>query len=98
MSALLDLALETIRTRRKEFEERFALRLIGVVGSVARGEERADSDIDVVFDVAGKPDLFDLFYAEQELGVALGRVIDLVNREAMRPKARAYIERDLVLA
>ena len=30
MSKLLDLALETIRTRRQEFEERFGVRLIGV--------------------------------------------------------------------
>lgn len=98
MSALLDATLDTIRARRKSVEQRYGVRLIGVVGSVARGEERPDSDVDIVFDVAGKPSLFDLSRASFELEEALGRAIDLVNREALRPNARAFIERDLVLA
>ncbi len=98
MSKLLDAALETIRSRRADFEQRFGLRLIGVVGSVARGEERRDSDVDVVFDRAGNTTLFKLSRAEFELERALGRKVDLVNRAALRPNERAYIERDLVLA
>jgi hypothetical protein len=97
-TSLLDKTIETIRACRDDFERRFGVRLVGVVGSVARGEERPDSDIDLVFDIAGMPTLFDLSHAEFELEGALGRKIDLVNREALRPKARAYIERDLVLA
>ncbi len=98
MSALLDRTLETIREKREEFERRFGLRLVGVVGSVARGEERADSDIDIVYDIAGRPTLFDLSDAELELERALGHDVDLVDPKAMRPNARSYIERDLVLA
>lgn len=98
MADLLSRVIETIRAHRDDFEARFGVRLVGVVGSVARGEERADSDVDVVFDVAGRPTLFDLSHAQLELENELGRAVDLVNREALRPKARAFIERDLVLA
>lgn len=98
MSALLDRALQTIRINRGDFERRFGIRLVGIVGSVARGEERSDSDIDVVYDIAGRPTLFDLADAAFELEALLGRSIDLVDPKAMRPASRAYIERDLVLA
>ncbi len=98
MTSLLDTVLETIRARRDEIEARYGIRLIGVVGSVARGEERPGSDVDVMIDITGKPSLFSLSDVMFELETALGRRIDLVDRETMRPAARAYIERDLVVA
>lgn len=98
MSALLNQVLETIRARRDEIEARYGVRLIGVVGSVARGEQREDSDVDITFSVSGSTTLFKLSDAEHDLAAALGREIDLVDRDGMRPAARAYSERDLVLA
>ena len=98
MTNMLDTVLETIRTRRDGIEARYGIRLIGVVGSVARGEERADSDVDVIIDFTGKATLFNLSDVMFELEEALGRKVDLVDREGMRPAARAYIERDLVVA
>lgn len=98
MSALLDKTLEIIRARRDEFEARFEIRLLGVVGSVARGEERDGSDVDITFEVVGETTLFKLSDAEFELERELGRKVELVDRAGMRPAARAFIERDLVVA
>lgn len=98
MTHLLDTVLETVRARRDEIEARYGIRLIGVVGSVARGEERPDSDVDLIVDVTGGPSLFKMSDAKWELETALGRKVDLVDRETMRPRARAFIERDLVMA
>ena len=42
MTRLLDTVLEIIRARRDEVEARFGIRMLGVVGSVARGEEREE--------------------------------------------------------
>lgn len=97
-SALLDMALDIIRAKRADFEARFGLRLVGVVGSVARGEEREDSDVDLIFDISGSTTLFKLSHAQSELEAALGRRVDLVDRKALRPNVRAFIERDLVPA
>lgn len=98
MTRLLDQTIEAIRAKRDDFERRYGIRLIGVVGSVARGEERADSDIDIVFDLTGNATLFKLLRADFELEAAVGRQIDLVDRQALRPERRAYMERDLVAA
>lgn len=98
MQTLLDTVLDVIRTRRDEIEARFGIRLLGVVGSVARGEERPDSDVDITYEVTGRPTLFKLASAQFELEDILGREVDLVSPTAMRQEARDYITRDLVLA
>jgi predicted nucleotidyltransferase len=98
MTRLLDTVLDTIRARRDEIEARYGIRLTGVVGSVARGEERPDSDVDITFVTNGGTTLFALVDAEAELELAVGRKIDLVDQGGMRPAARAFMERDLVVA
>ncbi len=97
MSALLDTVLETIRARRDEIEARYGIRLLGVVGSVARGEERADSDVDITYDVTGPCTLFKLSNAQFELEDILKRRVDLIDLQTVRPEGRAWMEEDLVL-
>ncbi|MGH6950126.1 MAG: nucleotidyltransferase family protein [Vitreimonas sp.] len=98
MQTLLESVLDTIRARRDEIEARYGIRLLGVVGSVARGEERPDSDVDITYEVPRSTTLFRIAAATNELGDELGRAVDLVDTSAMRERARTYMERDLVRA
>lgn len=95
--ALLDAVLNTIRDQRPYARAR-GVELIGVVGSVARGEARPDSDVDVVYDVVGRPSYFDLGAIAVALEDVLGRPVDMVGRRAMKPDRWAYMGRDLVVA
>ena len=77
------------------------LRALGVTslslfGSVARGEARHSSDLDVLVEFAG-PAGFDR-YMELKLFLEdlLGRRVDLLTTRALRPELRPYIERDLI--
>lgn len=90
--------LSTLRSKREEIERLYGLRMIGIAGSVARGEARADSDIDVVVDIIRTPSLFRLSQAERFLEEAIGTEspVDLVLRKDLRPPSRAMIERDLI--
>ena len=90
--------LAKLREQREHIEREYGLRMVGIVGSVARGEAREDSDIDVIVDVTGRPTLFSLSRAERELAesVGVGLPVELVLREGMRPASRAFMERDLV--
>ena len=90
--------LAKLREQREHIEREYGLRMIGIVGSVARGEATAESDIDVIVDVTGRPTLFSLNRAEWDLAeaVGLGLPVELVLREGMRPASREFIERDLV--
>jgi predicted nucleotidyltransferase len=90
--------LEALRSKRDEIEQRYGVRMIGIVGSVARGEAIEGSDVDVIVDVTGRPSLFSLSRAERDLAeaVGLGLPVEIVLREGMRPSGRALIERDLI--
>ena len=90
--------LAKLREQREHIEREYGLRLVGLVGSVARGEATEKSDIDIIADVTGRPTLFSLSEAERDLAeaVGLGLPVELVLREGMRPRGRRLIERDLV--
>jgi uncharacterized protein len=90
--------LAALRAKRQEIEERYGLRMVGIVGSVARGEAGPESDIDVMVDVIRTPSLFKIARAERELqgAVGIGLPVQLVFREDLRPSRRARMERDFV--
>jgi hypothetical protein len=94
---LLTATLDVIRSRRARARERGVL-LVGVVGSVARGEAGPASDVDVVYEVAGRPTLFDLGELSMDLQDDLGREIDLIDLKTVKPRLREAMERDLVRA
>lgn len=97
MSALLASALEAIRKRRPALRVR-GIELIGVIGSVARGEERPDSDVDVAYDVVGRSSLLAIARALLDLEADLGRRVDMVDISQAEPELRRDFERDLVRA
>lgn len=90
--------LRTLRSQRAHIERDYGMRLVGIVGSMARDEATADSDIDVFVDIVATPSLFQIAEAEQELGraVGLGLPVEFVFREDLKPAMRARMERDFV--
>lgn len=88
--------LAKLREQREHIEQTYGLRMIGLVGSVARGEATETSDIDVFADVVGRPTLFDIAGAELELGDEIGAPVQLVFRQDLRPSRRFRMERDLI--
>ena len=82
-----------------------ALRAAGIsalslFGSVARGEARANSDIDLAaeFDPTAKMNLIRLIGLERELRELLGREVQILPEPIRKPRLRAEVERDRVLA
>ncbi|MEK7507496.1 MAG: nucleotidyltransferase family protein [Patescibacteria group bacterium] len=65
-------------------------------GSVARGEERKNSDVDILIEFQGKKTLFDLVELKQALEKALERKVDLVTRRSIHPPLKEIIEKDEV--
>ncbi len=65
-------------------------------GSVVRGTARADSDIDVLVDVApgSRFSLVDMAGTKEFLEKQLGRSVDLVTREGLSPDIRARVLRE----
>lgn len=59
---------------------------VRVFGSVARGDARPDSDVDLLIDVEPSCSLFELGSLFMELQEILGVRVDLVEAAALRPE------------
>lgn len=60
-------------------------------GSVARGEERPDSDIDLLIDFDDDSSLFDLIQMTRELEDLLGRPVDVVSVGGLKDRDREIL-------
>ena len=64
-------------------------------GSTARGDDRPDSDIDLLLHF-GRVGLIGLARLRRDLERLLGAPVDVVPDDGLKPEVRAAVERDLV--
>jgi len=82
--------------KHKDDLKKFHVVSLALFGSVARGEERPDSDVDILVQFDG-PTKFDWYMDLKEfLETLLSRKIDLITETGLKPIARSYIEKDLI--
>lgn len=65
--------------------------MVGVFGSMARGEAKKKSDIDLLVRFSKRKSLMALVRLERELSQALGHKVDLLTEAALSPYLRAQI-------
>jgi predicted nucleotidyltransferase len=74
---------------------RFGVARLEVFGSASRGEDRPDSDIDLLYDLAPGARLgWDIEDLASELAAVLGRRVDLVSRRFLNQRLRAVVLAD----
>lgn len=87
--------LERLRQARPLLARDFGVKRIAVFGSYARGEQRADSDVDVLVEVDPSIGLRFVDLADR-IESLLGVRTDVVSRRAISPRHWAVIEKELV--
>lgn len=94
-TATAEQVLATLRAHEAELRAA-GIRRLSLFGSVARGDDEADSDVDLAaeLDPAARIGLFALAGLERRLGALLGRKVDLLPEPVEKPRLRASIERD----
>lgn len=75
-----------------------AVKELWLFGSAAREELKASSDIDILVDFAAPVTLFEFARLRRRLESLLGRSVDLVTRDALKPQLREQILREAVRA
>lgn len=68
----------------------------GVFGSVARGEDRPDSDVDLLVDLPEGTGLFGRARVQEQLEQILGAPVELIPATDLKPGVRAAVLSDLV--
>jgi len=88
-----------VRRRRRDLVAAAAAHGVSglrVFGSVARGQDRPDSDVDLLADVPAGMSLFGLARLQAELEGIVGTRVDLVPAAGLKPEVRERAARDLV--
>jgi uncharacterized protein len=84
------------RARLIKTAGRYGVSNVRVFGSVARGEEDLDSDIDLLVDLPSDLGLLGLGRLQHELETMLEARVDLVPAEGLKPQIRDMINDDVV--
>ena len=79
-----------------ELEREYGVASLALFGSYVRGDEREDSDLDVLVDFRVTPSLLDLASLQRNLSDRLHTSIDLVPRSCLRENVGVEILREAV--
>ena len=89
--------LKKLQQHFPEIQQQFGIETLGIFGSVARGEDGPESDIDLFYRF--RPDRIDyLLYLDlyDYLENLLGRTVDLIPLDNMPSSFRKYAEPDMI--
>lgn len=76
--------------------EKYDIRYADLFGSYARGEQKTDSDIDILVKKGDKPlSLLDFVRMKDELSKIFNKKADIVSEGAIVPYFKEYILKDL---
>jgi uncharacterized protein len=103
MSQMLQIGEARVdEARLADLCRRYRVRELSVFGSAARGEMRPDSDIDLLVDFQPNAEVGLIEHAGLMLDLArlLGRKVDLVSKNGLKPRIRSTVlgEAQLVYA
>jgi len=75
---------------------RYKVKEIGLFGSFVRGEQKENSDIDLLTEFDENADLFDLIGLELYLEDMFKRAVDIVPKQALRAELRETVLQQVV--
>jgi len=80
---------------KEELEEKYGVSRIGIFGSYLRGEEKENSDLDILVEFKKTPTLFEFIRLENFLSKVLQVKVDLVMKDSLKPAIGKCILREV---
>ncbi|AKB28432.1 nucleotidyltransferase [Methanosarcina siciliae T4/M] len=91
-----------LRQHLPALSKQYGISYLGIFGSYVRGEQKEDSDLDVLVEfsetpaLSKTPDLFEFIGLKQDLSDMLGIKVDLVMKNALKPGIGERIREEVV--
>jgi predicted nucleotidyltransferase len=89
----------TIKSKREEIlniAQKFGAKNVRIFGSMARGEENPESDLDIIVEMEKGSSLLDIIAIKQDIEELLGRKVDVVTEASISPYIRNTVLREAV--
>lgn len=87
---------EALEKHKEELREKFKVKEIGIFGSYVKGEQKKESDIDILVEFEEPVGLFQFMDLEENLSNLLDTKVDLVSKKALKPRIGEYILKEVV--
>lgn len=90
---------QILRTQKSYLAEKYGVTEIGVFGSYVRGEQRPDSDLDILVELEDPPriSLMGLVNLENYLSDQLGVKVQVTIKKNLKPRLSPYILQEVVM-
>jgi predicted nucleotidyltransferase len=89
--------IKEILEKQKPFLiEKYGVKKIGIFGSYVKGEQKDESDLDILVEFDRPIGLFEFLDMEEYLGNIIGIKVEIVTPKALKPKIGEYILREVV--
>ncbi|MEM9272124.1 MAG: nucleotidyltransferase family protein [Cyanobacteria bacterium P01_F01_bin.143] len=89
--------IKAILSKDKQIiQKKYHVTELGIFGSYVRGEQKEDSDLDVLIDYAEAPNLLELLDLEFYLSDILGIKADVVTKKGLKHRYRKRILAEVV--
>ena len=88
--------ISKLKSEKAGLREKYKVTKLGLFGSYARGEEKQDSDIDILIEFEEAPSMREFFGAEEYLEEILNRKMDLIREGAIRPELKERIMSEVI--
>ncbi len=94
----LDEYKHILEEQKSYLADKYGVKIIGIFGSYVRGEQRPDSDLDILIDLERplKISLIGLVELEYELGNLLGVKVDLAIKQNLKKRIGKQILSEVV--
>ncbi len=89
--------IEEIKRKSLPILQRYGVKKIGLFGSCVREEMREDSDVDMLVEIEKDISLLDFVGLKIEIEEALGRKVDLVEYNTIKPLLKERILKEQVV-
>src|SRR3989344_4818003 len=89
--------IQSILSKHKEeLKRRYNVKEIGVFGSYVRGDQKKSSDIDILVEFEESIGFFKFLEMEEHISKIIGVKVDLVTKNALKPRIGEHILKEVV--
>ena len=88
--------LASLKKIKREVEQEYSVKTIGVFGSVARDEQTGKSDIDLLVEFSKPVGFVTFMRLENFLSERLGNQVDLVTSDSLKPVIRQDVLSEVI--